>query len=182
MRGTLRENAQTVVHAYQTLFQVVLRHRRRFVKFGVVGASGVVVNFTILALLVEYGQATPVVAAILATEGAILSNFTLNDRWTFRGSKRQRSWPMRAWRYHAIALGGMVLSVSILAGLVHLGNVHYLVANLFAIGAATVWNYGGNSLFTWSSRSPETGHSGSIITIRLRRFKDIALAQIGKVL
>ena len=177
-----RESGGDNVRLYQRVLPMVARHWRRFLKFGAVGASGVLVNFAILALLVEYGHLSPVVAAILATEGAILSNFALNDRWTFRASEGHRSWPMRAWRYHAIACGGMVLSVSVLAGLVHFGGVHYLGANLFAIGTATVWNYGGNSLFTWSSRPSRSSGVRPVATGRVRKLIDIATAQIGKVL
>lgn len=181
MSRSFRTYGRDSVRLYRKLHDIRARHWRRFLRFGAVGASGIIVNFAILALLVEYGQLTPILAAVVATEGAILSNFTLNDRWTFRDSQRNRSWPVRAWRYHAIAIGGMVLSVSVLAGLVHIGGLHYLGANLFAIGAATIWNYGGNSLFTWSSLGPELA-STRVVTNPCRKLIDFATAQIGKVL
>jgi dolichol-phosphate mannosyltransferase len=140
------------VSAARWLRSGVAAHGNRFAKFGLVGASGVLVNFAAIALLVEIGGLTPVIAGILATECAILTNFLVNDQWTFRDSRSSRSWPARVWRYHGVALGGMLISVSMLATLVHLVNIHYLLANLGAIGVATLWNFSGNLRFTWSTR------------------------------
>jgi dolichol-phosphate mannosyltransferase len=125
----------------------------RLVRFGLVGASGVLVNTGLLYLLTEAGGLDYLVAAVLATEGAIFSNFSLNDRWTFRGVNPRTSWVRRALLYNFVALAGLVISVIVLAVLTYLLNLHYLVANLFAIGAATLWNYAVNSSSTWAAAS-----------------------------
>lgn len=126
-------------------------HGRRFAQFSLVGASGVLVNTALLWLLVEAGGLNHLLAAVLATEAAVLSNFTLNDLWTFRHAPPRLSWFRRAVRYNCIALGGLAITVAVLAMLTMLLGLHYLVANLFAIGAATLWNYIANSRFTWAT-------------------------------
>ena len=127
-------------------------HAQRFLRFGVVGASGVVVNMVLMYFLVEMGHVNQLVAAALASEASILSNFALNDRWTFRDARPTTSWPRRAVQYNAVALSGMVISLGILALLMASHQMHYLVANFLAIGASTLSNYLLNSRFTWATR------------------------------
>jgi dolichol-phosphate mannosyltransferase len=124
--------------------------RPRMVRFGLVGISGVVVNSAILLALAEGIGLTPVVASALATEGAILTNFAINDRWTFGDAPRERSWAARAVRYNIVAMGGLAITVCVLAALLGMTSLHYLVANLLAIAAATAWNYTVNGAMTWS--------------------------------
>jgi len=130
---------------------VVTKHARRLARFCLVGISGVGVNSALLYLLTEAGGLNPLVAAVFATEAAIFNNFVLNDLWTFGDVKSATSWPWRALRYNSVALVGLIISVAVLAGLTYLLSMHYLVANLFAIGAGTLWNYTGSSHFTWAA-------------------------------
>jgi dolichol-phosphate mannosyltransferase len=139
------------------------------VTFGVVGGSGVLVNMTLLYLLAEGGGMNHVVAAALATEAAILWNFTLNDRWTFSDAETAVPWRWRVLRYNSVALFGLAISVCTLAGLTYWFGLHYLVANLFAIGAGTLWNYTGSCRFTWAAFKAES--SGSYLGAVSERFR-----------
>jgi dolichol-phosphate mannosyltransferase len=128
----------------------LIAHALRFTRFGVVGGVGAVVNMAILYLLVHYGGWNHMAAAVVATEAAILSNFAMNDRWTFRDSLSSISWVGRMVRYNAIACGGAAISLGVLAALTLGVGMHYLVANVLAIGAGTIWNYVVNSRITWN--------------------------------
>jgi len=118
----------------------------RPIKFALVGASGILVNEGLLWLLVTL--LFPVyLASILAIESSILSNFMLNDIWTFK-SKRTGKWYTRCLKYHAsVAMGGIVNYVVLLA-LVSLG-LNYLVANLFGIILGFVVNYTLSEKVVW---------------------------------
>lgn len=129
--------------------RLAMRHGSRFARFCAVGASGVVVNMGALALLVSGLGWKPVLAAPLATEAAIINNFLLNDRWTFRDRRAGTGRLRRAFRYNTITLGGLVISVAVLAVVLEALHLHYLVANLFAVGAGVAWNYSMNSWLTW---------------------------------
>lgn len=133
------------------------RHRCRLLRFGIVGATGVVVNTALLTLLVEVAGWDRLTAGVVATEGAVIGNFILNDRWTFRDARASLPWPRRLWRYHAVALGGLAISVAAFAALLRLPALHYAVANLGAIGVATLWNYALNARFTWRRRDADRG-------------------------
>jgi dolichol-phosphate mannosyltransferase len=123
---------------------------RRLLRFGLVGLSGVLVNLAVMAALVELGGLNEAVAAGCAAETAILTNFALNDRWTFADAPTGLSTIGRAARYNLVALGGLLVSVAIVAGLTRGLGLHYLPANLLAIGAAFGWNYVLTSQFAWA--------------------------------
>ncbi|HEY0706941.1 MAG TPA: GtrA family protein [Polyangia bacterium] len=80
---------------------------RRFVKFGMVGATGVVVNLAVLWVLRRLDVHTNVASAI-AIEVSILSNFVINHLWTFK-DRRGLGGPsigQHLARFHLVSLGG----------------------------------------------------------------------------
>jgi dolichol-phosphate mannosyltransferase len=125
-----------------------LRRYGALLRFGLVGLSGVAVNSAILWALVAAGLAVPI-ASMCATEVAVVSNFLLNDRWTFR----DRPTPLPLWqrflRFNGVALGGMLLTVALLTALTTYGHLPLLLANLLAVGATLAWNYTINTRLTW---------------------------------
>jgi dolichol-phosphate mannosyltransferase len=129
--------------------QNIYRRCARPIRFGLVGLSGAVVNTGVLWALV-WGMGLPVLlASVLATEAAILSNFLLNDRWTFRTAAHQGRLVRRLLRFNGVALGGMAITAAVLAALTAHGHLPLLFANLLAVGAAMAWNYVVNSRWTW---------------------------------
>ena len=137
----------------QTLAMVIRRFARPL-RFGVVGLSGIVVNSAILWALVRELHLAVLLGSVLATEAAILSNFLLNDRWTFRAAAGRHSFGQRLLRFNGVALGGMAITAGILTALASYTHLHLLIANLLAVGAATGWNYVVNSRWTWRSQQP----------------------------
>lgn len=125
------------------------RRLGRPVRFGLVGLSGVVVNTAVLWLLVKRaGFAVPIGSA-LASEVAIITNFWLNDRWTFRAAVRQHRWWQRLIRFNGVALGGVLITALLLTLLTTSLHLSLLLANLIAVASATGWNYIINSRWTW---------------------------------
>jgi dolichol-phosphate mannosyltransferase len=138
------------------LQRVAERHGRRFARFGVVGISGVLVNTGVLWALVSFFGVHHLIAAAISSEVSILTNFALNDHWTFGDHAAEISYLRRAAHYNAVALCGMVLSLGVLAALVDAFGLYYLLANLIAIGASTVSNYLLNMRFTWALHRAST--------------------------
>lgn len=128
---------------------------RRFVRFGLVGLSGVVVDMAILYLL-HTALGFPLTRSkIVAAEIAILNNFIWNDLWTFADvSLRQRGWSARGKRFlkfNLICLAGLVLNVLVLNLVYNLifGQRWAYLANLIAIGLVTIWNFWLNLKLSW---------------------------------
>lgn len=124
------------------------------IRFGLVGLSGVAVNTTVLWALAREAHLAVPLASVLATETAILSNFMLNDRWTFGDAARRHRFLARLARFNGVSLGGMAITAGLLMLLISYAGLHLLLANVLAIGGAMTWNYVVNSRWTW--RQPTT--------------------------
>ncbi len=122
----------------------------RLVKFSIVGTSGIAVNQFFLWLfagILGKGIKNLMTANILATELAIINNFTWNDLWTFRDLKR-RPLHRRLLSFHLAALTGAAVQWAIFGTLVYLG-MNYLVANLIGIGFSFIVRFLVNRHVTW---------------------------------
>src|SRR5919112_6307194 len=64
-----------------------LTKMRDWARFGVVGASGLVVNEVLFLLLAHVLLVYYLVAAVFATVGSSTWNFLLADRWAFAGRR-----------------------------------------------------------------------------------------------
>ena len=123
---------------------------RRFLRFGVVGGSGVLVNQGLLMLL-HGGLEWPLLASsIVAIEAAILNNFLWSSVWIWRydyeGSFRR---VLRKLVQYQIAtlFTSMVVNAGVLTGLVYGFSVDYRLANLAGIAAGMGANFAASELW-----------------------------------
>jgi putative flippase GtrA len=122
---------------------------KRPVRFGVVGATGAVVNTAVLYLL-SRGVGLPLlVSSALAVELAIVSNYLLNDRWTFA---TRRPSVRRFAKFNVASLAGLSINVTTVWLLTRSG-VYFLAANLVGIAAAVVANYVFSVAWVWRRRA-----------------------------
>jgi dolichol-phosphate mannosyltransferase len=134
---------------------------RHFIKFGVVGAIGVVVNEGLLFLFQSAGVYF-LIAGAAAIEISILSNFVLNDLWTFR-DRRSGDAASRLVKFNVLMLAGLVLNLAILyAGVDYLGMTA-VVANLVGIAAAFFLRYALSVKYAWMrTESAEEGQVAAV--------------------
>lgn len=144
--------------------------RFRYIKFGLVGASGTVVNMAVLYMAQEYLLA-PIAdprqrlygSLALAIAIATVNNFTWNRLWTWadrvqlaheRHLELDRTpWTLllgQFWRYAAASWLGIALQYGLTLWLAH--HLHYLVANVIAIVIASVSNYLANDHWTFGKQ------------------------------
>lgn len=153
-----------------TLWALGLLERYRFIKFGIVGASGVVVNLAVLHLGHEYlfhaiesGYKKPYISLALAISLATLNNFTWNRLWTWadrvRALEADEPQPVSA-RMVAKEFGQYVTASAFGSALQYVltlllsGSMDYRVANIIAIVAASVSNFLANDRWTFR-RKPD---------------------------
>ena len=123
---------------------------KRLFKFDMVGASGIFINEGILYLLTERAGLFYLISSVIATQSAILNNFTLNHLWTFKERRGESIGLLnRLGRFELISIAGAAVSIVLLFILTSLFGIHYLVSNLIAIGIAFTVNFLGNNLWTW---------------------------------
>lgn len=153
----------------------------QFVKFCSVGASGVLVNLGFLALFGEVMGMRSSVASALAIEISIVSNFLMNEYWTFRDERGEGGLLKRGLRFQLVSFVGALVQWLLFLGvnlvwlwlifggleayfaegisllkLIHsppeVGRWIY-ASQLFGIGAATAWNFLANFYWTWNQRA-----------------------------
>ena len=135
----------------------------RFLKFGLVGLSGVLVNEGLLWLLTENFGLYYLLSAAIAVETAIITNFILNDIWTFRDRRTpgNKSLLGRGLKFNLVSLGGLGINIAILWTFTEVVGISYLIANLIGIAGATLWNFTINTLWTWRAKPYSEPVSGS---------------------
>jgi len=128
----------------------------RFIRFGLVGGSGVLVDMSLLFIFADARMLSwdLSVSKTLAAEAAIMNNFVWNDLWTFRDRALDHpGWRLRAsrfGRFNLICLAGIGLNVALLNALVHWVRLNVYVANGIAIFVVSLWNFAMNLRFGWS--------------------------------
>jgi putative flippase GtrA len=135
--------------------------KKRFMKFGTVGASGLVVNLGVLYLCQEFlfvAIHTPSMRLNVSLATAIffatVNNFYWNRMWTWsdRTHHPDKHLLLHFGQYSLACWVGIVLQV-LLTKLIVV-YLYYLVANALAIVLASVFNFLVNNFWTFRSHKP----------------------------
>jgi putative flippase GtrA len=141
------------------------KEQKRFIKFGIVGAIGTVVDYSIFNLFAYVFGLEEVIAQGISFTAAVTSNFILNRAWTFRDSRSKRLRVQLA-QYVLVNTIGLIIRTPIFAGLGSLFHIYldplqlpfgvdavWLAHNLAlagAIGVVLLWNYFVNRRWTFN--------------------------------
>ena len=144
----------------------------RYVKFGLVGASGTVVNLAVLYIAhehlfraIEPEGSKPYASLALAIAVATVNNFTWNRLWTWSDRLRQVAPAQlgmaqppaftlllgQLGRYTLASWFGIALQYGLTLWLSQ--SLHYLLANVIAIVIASVSNFLANDRWTFNHHS-----------------------------
>jgi putative flippase GtrA len=118
---------------------------KRAAKFQVVGLLGLAVQLAALWVIKGKLHLQTAVATALAVELAILHNFAWHERWTWKSERGKRTarevWKMLV-KFHMGAGGVSLVTSTVLTPLLSdVLKIHYLTANIIAVGAAAVVNF-----------------------------------------
>lgn len=120
----------------------------KFLKFSVVGAIGAVVNFGVTWFLKEVCKLNKYISNISGFVVAATTNYFLNRWWTFQSDNPQIGGEYaRYFLVSVIGLGIDTLTVYLLHGKL---RWNFYLSKAFAMGAAMLWNFFGNLLFTFA--------------------------------
>jgi dolichol-phosphate mannosyltransferase len=125
----------------------------RFIRFGVVGFSGVFVDMGIFYILREFLQLGLTRSAVLSAEVAIVNNFLWNDQWTFRDISKQQVGARKRFerflKFNLICLAGLVINVLLVNLFFNVFGVNEYLSKLVAIAIVTLWNFWINLKLSW---------------------------------
>jgi len=137
----------------------------RFIKFGIVGASGTIVNLILLYLNQEVflksltpPQTRLKVSLAIAIFLATMNNFLLNRWWTWkeRKGKTRHGFFAQMCRYYLAC--ALAISLQYVFTIVFARALYYMVANVMAIGLSAIMVYVINDIWTFAvKRESRTG-------------------------
>jgi dolichol-phosphate mannosyltransferase len=122
----------------------------RFLKFIAVGISGTLVNLGVLKLVTIFTGWHEVIQLIPGIEVSIITNFFLNDIFTFadRRTGKTASFFGRLLKYNLIAAAGAVINWGVAALLVNTG-MNIFLSDFIGIVIAFLWNYFFSTIWAW---------------------------------
>lgn len=160
----VKDIIETVINA----IKIRLERSQRFFKFAIVGFIGYLVNATGLELFYRLGMA-PGPATAVATELAIISNFILNNIWTFAEEKIV-SWkkiPFKFLQFNLTSAGALVIQTTVVwLGTSFFGDQWRHLLLIFALGflvlpynffmyTRVIWKTKKSKLFNWLQKKAD---------------------------
>ena len=115
-------------------------------QFGLVGASGYLINLAVFALFNGLLSVHYIAAAIIAFGVAVMNNFWWNRHWTFDAKHGHAGF--QAARFFTVSVLALVVNLIALKLLVG-GGMSELPAQAIAVAIAMPFNFVGNKLWTF---------------------------------
>ena len=152
-KGESKLSSKTQIDYLKHLYSLMKRSGElaRFIKFIAVGLSGVLVNLGAYWLFTRALGLNNYVSVAFSFEASVVSNFLLNNFFTFRDRRGQGALTLfiRFIKFNIISLGGFLIQEGSLWLFNGVLGIHDVVAVGIGIIIATLWNFFLNSWFTW---------------------------------
>jgi dolichol-phosphate mannosyltransferase len=118
----------------------------QLLQFGLVGASGYVLNLAVFGVLNGPLNIHYIAAAVLAFCVAVMNNFWWNRHWTFDAKHGHAGFQAaRFFTVSVLALGVNLVALELLVG----GGMGELPAQAISVAIAMPFNFVGNKLWTF---------------------------------
>lgn len=131
--------------------------RSRFVRVFIIGGVGVLVQTIVFEIIGIYLRLVPPSTAVLiGAEVAILTNFYLNNRFSFHDRRHDVSFISRLMRFHLVVSGSIILQWLFVFIAEHQTNDLLILHAAYAAGIILgfAWNYTFYHLFVWRNTPP----------------------------
>ena len=121
----------------------------RFIRFGIVGCSGMIVDFGMTWLCKEKLRWNKYLSNSLGFVLAATNNYIWNRLWTFESESEA---VVREYlSFVVIATIGLALNNLIVYLLHERLHLHFYLSKLIAVGCVTLWNFSMNYVFTFGA-------------------------------
>ena len=120
----------------------------KFIRFGLVGFSGIFVDFGTTYLLKEKLKVHKYAANSCGFLLATVSNYLLNRYWTFQSADSKAF--EQFGKFFAIAIIGLIFNNLIIYILNEKLKINFYLSKVFAIAAVSLWNFFANYIYTFA--------------------------------
>ncbi len=120
----------------------------KFLKFGIVGFSGLLVDFGTTYVCKELLKIQKYIANSIGFTVAASTNYILNRVWTFHSTSPNIG--LEYTQFLVISLFGLALNNFILWLIISRFKLNFYLSKLIAIGIVTLWNFLANNYYTFA--------------------------------
>jgi dolichol-phosphate mannosyltransferase len=145
---TLHDEIEFLINIVKIRF----RNSEDFLRYCIVGALGVCVNFLTYFALTRFAGWAPELSSPIAIELSIISNFVCHNLWTFVKRIKQTVFINRFFKFHIVAGIAGIINYAFFITLINALILNDLISLFLGIAIGTIFNYAGNSL--WTFRKP----------------------------
>jgi dolichol-phosphate mannosyltransferase len=108
-RGETKLGLSDIIEFMMNAWWIRFERSKTFLKFSLVGLSGVAVNLAAFTLLMNTGM-SKYLASPIAIELSIISNFLINNYWTFSGRNVDDKIHIRGLKFNIISIVALAVS------------------------------------------------------------------------
>ena len=120
----------------------------KFLKFGIVGCSGMIIDFGMTYICKEFFKLNIFISNAIGFILAATSNYFLNRVWTFESHSEQIG--TQYVQFMVVSVIGLGINSLVLYLLNEKLKWNFYLSKLFAIGITTIWNFFANLMFTFA--------------------------------
>ncbi len=130
------------------LFELSQELIKKFLKFGIVGFSGLFIDFGFTYLSKEKLRIQKYLSNAIGFLMAASSNYILNRIWTFHSEDPEVL--VEYGQFMLISFIGLLINTLVLWLIVSKLRWNFYISKLVAIAVVTIWNFGANILITFA--------------------------------
>jgi dolichol-phosphate mannosyltransferase len=147
-QGSTKLGIKDIAEFFVQVWSLRLLSHSTFIKFALTGLSGVLINLGTFEILLSL-NVNPYVSSAAAIEASILSNFLLNNAWTFRHRAMVGTRRLRGLKFNLVSIGTLLISLGTFALLGMVSDTRLVVNQLISIFPGMLVNYLANSYWTF---------------------------------
>lgn len=152
--GKSKLGLSDIIEFIYNVWWIRLQSSKTFIKFAIVGSSGVIVNLGSFSLMLALGI-NKFIASPVAVELSIISNFLLNNYWTFRRRKTKDRTRIKGLKFNVVSIFSLGISYGVFVTLSFtFPDAPPQLHQLIGIIPATLVNYLANSYWTFQHAGP----------------------------
>lgn len=125
-------------------------------KFMIVGSVAALFTLLFTGIFTSFVGIPVHLSVYIAWELTVIWTFLILDNWAFSNLNKKHSKINRFVRFHLVTVGALLINEIVLTVFLIQTNLHYLVAESFAILAGFLFNYFLNRRFSWVLKSVYT--------------------------
>ncbi|EPY09444.1 GtrA family protein [Paenibacillus alvei] len=118
----------------------------QFLKYGVIGIVGTILQSGTLILLVEFFKWEPIISTIIGFIFSLTFSYFANVRWTFPSTCNQIQVFIK---YFVVSILGLLLNITVMYLIVYIFELWYLIGQMIVIILVPVFNFTLNKLWAF---------------------------------